>query len=254
MADRHLQHTGHRGEEVAQVDSVQVVPGIHAQAHRMRGGGRARVASQRVGLLRAAVRARKSFGVQLDAIGAELGSLRHRPRHRVHEQAAAHAERAQLVQHRAQPRRVGGQVPAVVGGGLLAAVRHQRALRGAQRTHQRQQVVKRVALDVELGRRPFAQQRVQLVHVLRADVAFVRARVHGDAVGAGAQRQRGDVAHVGQPDRPRVAQQRDAVHVHRQRGAGMRGVGQRVHRGTGTSSNLFTSVITCRVRNCGVPR
>jgi hypothetical protein len=56
--------------------------------------------------------------------------------------------------------------------------------------------VKGVALDVELGLPPALQQRVQLAHVGGADVALVGARVHGDAVGAGLQRQRGDVQHV----------------------------------------------------------
>jgi len=52
---------------------------------------------------------------------------------------------------------------------------------GAHLAHKVHQVVKRVAFDVELAVGPRFEQSCQIVHIASADVALVRAGVHGDA-------------------------------------------------------------------------
>jgi hypothetical protein len=75
----------------------------------------------------------------------------------------------------------------MVGGELALAVGHEGHLMRPHGAHEVHQVVEGVALDVVLGLRPVLQQRGEVVHVVRADVALVGPRVHGDAVGAGLQ-------------------------------------------------------------------
>ena len=91
-----------------------------------------------------------------------------------------------LGDQRPQALAVRGQAPAVVGlvnWPTLSGTKVHWC--GLQRAHEVHQVVERVALDVELGLRPSLHQRGELVHVVRADVALVGPRVHGDAVRAG---------------------------------------------------------------------
>jgi hypothetical protein len=119
----------------------------------------------------------------------------------------------------------------VVAGELAFAVGHEGGLVRLDHADEVHQVVEGVAFDVVFGLRPFAQQRGQLVHVVRADVAFVGPRVHGDAVGAGLQAQRGGAHDAGDAQVARVAQQGHLVDVDRQRSApAVAGVGVPVRR------------------------
>ena len=260
VTDRHLEHAGHGAQEIGEVGAIQVVPGIDAQAHRLRRTCGRGIARQHGGLPGRAVSAGVGLGVQLDAIGAELGGMRHRLRQRIHEKAHAHAQGTRLGHQRPQPLHVGGQVPAVVGGELLRPYQAPACIGAAFNSRTNcHQVVGRVALDVVLDVRPLAQQRSELVHVARADVALVGPRVHGDALRAG---QHGDARqrhHVGHLERARIAQQRDLVDVDRQRGARIarKGFGsdQRIHRGgVVASSRRCVSMANWRVRSIAPPR
>ena len=262
MADRNLLHAGHATQEVAQIGAVQVVAGIQPQTfaqRRLRGGGEGRQ-HRRAG--RRAVGARVAFGVQLDALGAQLAHRRHRLRQRIHEQADAHAQGSGFIDQRSQAGSVLRELPAVVGRGLLDAVGHERHLvhrqaLARQLAHEAHQVVEGVALDVVFGLRPLLHQIGQLIDIVRADVALIGARVHGDAVRAGLQRQRRSTQHAGNAQLARVAQQRDLVDVDRQGGAttvrvepaGEQGVhGERLSVWRPCRSNM-----TCRVRKVAVP-
>ncbi len=64
-------------------------------------------------------------------------------------------------------------------------------------------------LGIELGR----DQRGQLTHVGAADVPFVGARVHGDAVCTGAHYQARRLEHARIADVALIAEQRDLVQV-----------------------------------------
>jgi hypothetical protein len=218
MADGHLEHAGHGTQEVGQVVAIEVVPGVDAQPRGLRGAGRDGKARQLPGLLRLAMRSGIGLGVQLHAIGTHGACGGHGLGQRVHEQADAHAQRIAFVDQRAQAVAVGRQVPAMVRRELAFAVGHEGHLLRPL-AHEGHQVVEGVALDVVLGLRPVFHQRGKVVHVVRADVAFVGPRVHGDAVGASLQRQRGDVHDAGNAQVARVAQLGHLVDVDRQRGA-----------------------------------
>ena len=261
MADRDLAHTGHRPQKVGQVVAVQVVAGVDAQAERQRRLGRGREAGQHAGQQRTAMGFGVGLGVELDAVGAAGPHGRHRRRVGIHEQADAHAQGMAFIDQGPQPRAIGGQIPAVVGGELALAVGHEGGLLRAHRTHQVHQVVEGVAFEVVLGLRPDFQQRRQLEHIAVADVPLIRPRMHRDAVGTGLQRQRRQPHDVRDAEVAGVAQQRDLVHVDRERGrrAGtftrvIRG-NQWVHRRLGFRSRSFcTSTITWRVRKGAAPR
>jgi hypothetical protein len=70
----------------------------------------------------------------------------------------------------------------MVAGELAFAVGHKGHLMWAHLAHKVHQVVKRITFDVELAIRPGLHHRNQLLHVLRANVAFVGSWMHGDAL------------------------------------------------------------------------
>src|SRR5690606_27041770 len=70
MTNGNLSHTGHRAQEVAQIGATQIVTGIDRKASLLCRLSSGREVRQLRGLLRAAVRRRVGFGVQLDTISA----------------------------------------------------------------------------------------------------------------------------------------------------------------------------------------
>jgi len=102
----------------------------------------------------------------------------------VHEQADAHAQGVAFIDQGPQPLGVGRQVPTVVAGELVHRVGHEGGLVRAHRAHQLHQVVKGVALDVELGLGPLLHQSGQLAHVRGPNVTLIRPGVDGDALTA----------------------------------------------------------------------
>src|SRR5690606_14287390 len=70
----------------------------------------------------------------------------------------------------------------------------------------------RVALEIEFDA-VLARDRRQCQHVVMADVARVRTRMHGDAVRAGIEAGPRGADHVGIAATTRVAQHRDLVEV-----------------------------------------
>jgi hypothetical protein len=104
----------------------------------------------------------------------------------------------------------------VVAGELVFAVGHQGALLRPELAHQVHEVVKGVALDVELALWPLPHQARNVMRVLGADVALIGPGVDGDALGASLQAQLGRAQRVGQGQVAAVAQQCHFVDVDRQ--------------------------------------
>ena len=145
----------------------------------------------------------------------------------IHEEADARPPALVAVDERRHARAglVRREVPAVIRGQLAVVVRHQRALMRTGRLDQpveagiplaRRRV--RVAFDVELRPWILVDDRPQLMHIVGADVAPVRPRMHGDAGGARFQNRPGAGHHVRSRTFARIAQPRDLVDVDRQRG------------------------------------
>ena len=105
----------------------------------------------------------------------------------------------------------------MVAGELVFAVGHQGALLRPQLAHQVHEVVKGVALDVELALWPLPHQASNVMRVLGADVALIGPGVDGDAMCARLQAQLGRAQRAGQGQVAAVAQQRHFVDVDRQR-------------------------------------
>jgi hypothetical protein len=113
----------------------------------------------------------------------------------VHEQADAAAQLVHPGHQRLQPCRIAPEVETMIGGELPVTVRNQCALRranGCDEFHESRVVAdigpvaprgtgEGVALDVQFH----GQCRGERGYVARTDVALIRARVHGDAVGPG---------------------------------------------------------------------
>ena len=217
VADRDLEHAAAPREEGGEVGAVEVVAGVDAEAdalRRRRGRGEGR---EHLGLARRAAGLGVGLGVELDAVGAD---------------ACARAIAAGLGSMNRLTRTPSVRASAISGASRSASAARSQpwsdvaccSLSGtnvhccgrSSRT-QRHQVVERIALDVELGLRPVLQQRGELAHVAGADVALVGARVHGDAVRAGLERDRRRPTTLGIAECALVAQQGDLVDVDRQR-------------------------------------
>ena len=233
MADRDFLHAGHGAQKVSEVGAVQVVAGIDAQACGDRCVGGRGIARELGALPCRAMRCRIRFGVELDAIGADGGHVRHHFGVGVHEQADAHAERPRLLHQGRDARQIGDR-KAVVARELPRRIGHERGLLRPMLAHEGHQVVERVAFDVELGLRPLLHQRREVAHVLRTDVALVRTRVHGDALRSRFEAQRCRAQHARDAEVTRVAQMGDLVDIDRQRTAAVAvvciGGDQRIHR------------------------
>ena len=143
-------------------------PGGRAQPLELP-GGRGRRA--RVGVV---------AGVQLDGGRARV---RARPELRlvgVDEQAHADAGPDQALAGAAHPGRVPHDIEATLGGELLAPLRHEARVGGADTEREGDDRVGHRHLEVQLDAEPSAQ----FLDVALLDMAPVLAQVHGDAVGA----------------------------------------------------------------------
>ena len=136
-------------------------------------------------------------GVQLDAVGAQIGRGVDRRRVGVHEQAHAASQVPKLGHQRRQSGGVAAQVPAVVARPLVLGVGHERGLgrsHAPQELHEsgkavavgRLRALERVALDVQL--RALVHQHRQRFGVCGAGVAPVGAGVERGTDGAGVDR------------------------------------------------------------------
>ena len=123
-----------------------------------------------------------------------------------------------LVDQGLQACSIRGEAPAVVTGELTFRVGYERHLvhRQAALTqvaHAVHEVVKRVAFHIELAIGPGFEQLRQVQHILRADVAGIRARVHRDTRGARLQAQSRCAGDAGNAEVAGVAHQRYFVQV-----------------------------------------
>ena len=195
--------------------------GVHAKAGIQSGLGRCGEALQLVFLIGSAPGGGIGLGVQLDPVRAcGFGSC-HGGCVCVHEEADPRSQRLRLCDQGPQGRLVGRKIPSMVAGELPLAIRHKSQLvhRQAARADVAgafQQVVQRVAFDVELAVRPIAHQLGQVHHVMGADMARVRARMHRDTRRTGLQAQSRCAGQARYAQMPGVAHQRDFVEVDRQ--------------------------------------
>ena len=106
----------------------------------------------------------------------------------------------------------------MVAGELPLAIRHKSQLVNRQAARADipgafQQVMQRVAFNVELAVRPLKHQRSQVHHIMGADVTLVWARMHRDTRRAGLHAQSGSAGQARYAQMPGVAHERDFVEV-----------------------------------------
>ena len=218
MPDRYFQHRRNRAEKRAQIGLVQIVPGIDADTQRLcfrrgpcTGCGRRRIAACK-GL-------GKGSGVEFDTVDAERLGRNQIGRAGIHENRHPHAPVQQLLHIGLQPCAVGTQVETMIGGDLAVAIGNQRGLRRARAFNQRHQsgIIaarrrERIAFDV-VFHPVFPAQLCQCIDIARRDVTLIRARMHGDAVGAGFDGGFCGFQHRRLRAAARIAQNRDLVDV-----------------------------------------
>ena len=153
---------------------------VDAQTHRQRCFGSGFEGGQHLGFFGCAVGRGIGFGVELHTVSADSFGRGHGFGDGVHEQAHARAQGFGFCNHRLQALGVLRKRPAVVAGELAFAVGHKCHLMRAHLAHKVHQVMKRVAFNIELAIRPCLEQGREVVHIARANVALIRAWVHGD--------------------------------------------------------------------------
>ncbi|MNT40628.1 hypothetical protein D3C72_1769530 [compost metagenome] len=108
-----------------------------------------------------------------------------------------------------------GEVPAMVRGGLARIVRHQRHLLRLARLAQRQEVLRRIALDIELGlRERVVDQSPEHGQVGEADMPLVRPRMDRQATGAGLERDAAEMGDIRPRQIAAVAQHGNGIEVY----------------------------------------
>ena len=191
--------------------------GIDRQPSSQRSGGCIAVAWNLLGRFATGVGGGKGLGVQLHPVCANGAGSGHLAGLGVHEQAHAGTGGMGLCNQGGQAVGILRKPPAVVAGELAFGVGHKRDLLGPHRLDKTHEVVKRVAFDVELAPRPLGQQRGQVGHVVRTDVALVRPGVHGKACGTHLQTQGTRTREAGNAQMARVAHGGHLIEVDRQR-------------------------------------
>lgn len=180
MADGHFFQTLHHAGKVAQVIEVEVVAGVDAESAA---GGRlcCRYIVGNGSLAVGVVVLRVAFGVELYAVGTCVSGSFYDADNRIGEDGHSDARLAEHLRHIAQVTLLPYGIPAVIGGKLSRVVGYQSDLRGLHFQHQLHKLVLLgVALNIELG----GDDAGDLAHIAVADVAFVGAGMHGDAIGA----------------------------------------------------------------------
>ena len=185
MADMQLPHAGERGHRL-DVDVVQGMTGIEAHAgclDRSPGEGNA----LELGLNRRAVGIAASFEKRLGiGAGVDFTDPRTNGRGRfdlgkvgIDEHARADPGVSQPGHRRAQPLELADDVEPTLGGHFMAALRHQHRHFGLELTGNRDHLVGRRHLEIELDMREFTKA----ADILILDVTTVFAQMHRDAVG-----------------------------------------------------------------------
>ena len=119
------------------------------------------------------------LGVEFHTVGAGTSGVVHHFLVGIHKDADTDASFVKASGDIGEEVEVRTGVPAVVGGYLVMAVGHQGDLRGTVLQDEGYELRDGVTLDIKLR----GQERTQVADVLIADVALIRTRVNGDALG-----------------------------------------------------------------------
>ena len=215
VADRGLGQQGNHRHQRRNVQQVQVVAGIDDQAGVGRGARGLSDRLQQRGVGAFAERGGISAGVDFHAVRVRLTNPEHHCRIWVDEQndpAPQSLDRGDRRVGQAGLRVV--EVPPLLGCERVRGVGNQGALLRPDVAQDRQQPLLWVAFDIEFLRRPIVpHQRRDRCHIGAADVALIGARMHGQPLGAGLQRDAGEMGDVGHAGAARVAQQGELVEV-----------------------------------------
>lgn len=192
---------------------IQVVAGVDAEAEFVSPDRRLAIRQHRLfSVLAKAVCV--GACVELDAIRPCLGGGFHLGEVGVEEDREADVGLAEGVGEVSDAGPLLDHVPAVVGGKLAGGVGDECDLCGSGVEHESDEVIRRVAFDVELGRDGF-RQNGDIVH---ADVALVGSWVHGDALGPEALAIEGDLEQIRDSAPACVAEQGDLIDVYTKSG------------------------------------
>ena len=118
------------------------------------------------------------FGVEFHAIGTGTGCMFHHSGVGSYEERSANAGFLKGFHDVGQFGLVPTSVPPGIGGDLIRSVGNECYLRGLYLEHQLRELLRRIALDVELC----MEHRFEVEHVLITDMAFVRTGMHRDAL------------------------------------------------------------------------
>ena len=236
MADRDFGNAGRGAQQHRQIGLVEIVASIDPEANRLRARGRLGALLQALGKIAVGKRFGIGSGIQLDAISAEFAGALKVGAVGVHEQTDAGAQCLKFSDQRAQAGAVLAQIKAMIRGDLAVAIGHQRHLVGTRAGDQSDQSWvaagrgggEWIAFNVELQAFALAAPAIGGGQPLRQrgdiawlDMALIRARMHGQAIGTGGNHHVGGVDDAGQTATASIAQHRDFVEIDAEFGHGM---------------------------------
>ena len=177
MSDRYLCGPRESFDEGLEVLEVQVMACIHTETQLMRflRGGTVHL-YRALGILREQLRVRPR--IELNAVSTRAQGIFYHYGIGIHEDTHTHPIGVQLVHNAFEEMQVTARVPTMVGGQLRRIIRHELDLRRMHISHQRHELIRRVALYVQLRR----HHRLQLIHIFLADMPLVGTGMHGNAL------------------------------------------------------------------------
>ncbi len=211
MAYRHLVGPRNPLHEIVQILQRQVVPGIEPQPLPPRFFGSRDIRRNRplrVGRILTGI----GFGIEFHPVGTAGLCPGDHGRVGVDKERNPNTLLMETGRHSGQKFPVGHRIPPGIGSYRVGSVRYERHLRRNDLRHQRDELRRRIALDVELGPKHPSERP----HVVVADMPGIGPRMDRNPVGAEPLDAGCGEHHVGQVAAPRIADNGNLIDIYAQ--------------------------------------
>ena len=158
---------------------------------------------------------RVSFGIELNAVGADFLRPARVLRFRIHEEAHAAAVGFGFLDngHKLCTHIRIRKIKAVIRRFLPHGIRHERCLMRTDFAKQRHQIFERIPFNIEFPPRVFLHEIAQGLQVAYADMAFIRTRMDGKSRCACFERNAAEKDRIGPVAFTGIADKRDLVQI-----------------------------------------
>ncbi len=208
MADAHLVEQREALIEEVEVGEVEVVAGVEAYSASERlGGSRDERRDSLLGILGEEVSI--GLGVELHSVGADSRGLLHLLGIRVDKDGGADSGLTEAEKNFLKEFGIGLYIPAGTGGKGVGGIGNKSHLLGSDLYHKAQEIIGRIALDVEFG----CDDLSEVIYVAACDMPLIGTRMDRNSLRAELFAVDGEFNDIGNILAASVAQRGDLVYV-----------------------------------------